>query len=1041
MRLDSARRPRFSSYNRESAARCAVLAVPFRRQGIGANQSMRLSIHWRAAAGIALFLAAPGGRLAAADDSARLDAGTYRGRILTDRFMRRQRLAREPRSGQIAKAAAPAPRRDVGDIAVIDTSNGVVADPNFFDLAGANLLFTPSANGYSITPGNSGLGGEALGNGLPLTLGDDDFREVRLPFAFPYFGKTHDVVFVHSDGNLTFEEPDARSTGRNFARAFAGPPRILPLFTDLDPSKTGAAVSIAAAADRAAVSWRAVPLFRDSGIGARQTFHAVLFADGRIAFRYDSTAVVGAVVGVFPGRLEGEPAPADMSLGLDEPAAGGAAEIFTSRREIDCFAASQQFFRSHDDVYDFLVFFNDIGLANDPGSFAFEVNVRNETRGIGDLLFADPVFDFGVDFGSPRRLSSFLNMGPLSNYPRDPEARIPLLGENSTLSVLGHETGHRFLAYPAFLDPETGLRSPGLLGRQMAHWSFFFNSQASFVEGNLIEDKGQAESPRFLTIETVSRFSELDQYLMGLRAPEEVSATFLVENPYNGVGFGSASRAPQTGVAFDGERKNVTLDRIVAAEGPRLPAHTVAQREFRFAFIMVVEEGSEPDPASTAKLDDIRGRWPAFYAQATDGRSTARTELVKLLHLSTWPAGGVVVGRAGKAHVEIAEPLAVDLAVRLTLPEGLLRIPSTVTIPAGKLRAAFDLESAAPGLATLVAEAGEPGFDRAVTRVQARDRLDALKLEAVSGGGQTAATGSPLPEPVVFRVADRNFTPYSGVPLRFEASGGLLFAAQAETDALGRAEAGWRSSGPPGAHTLTARLRDEPSVSAVAQVRVVDAPPRFSAAGVVNAASFETAGAGFAPGSLLTIFGEGLAAGVGAAAAFPLPDELESARVLVNGVPAPLLFVNPGQINFQLPFAVRGENFMLTAATAAAGDRVELALAPAQPGIFFDPASGIGAIVPRGGAIEIYATGLGAVSPSVRAGEPAPAAPLARVAGEVRAWVDGVEAPVAFAGLAPFTAGLYQVNAALPGDPAPGRRTAAIAVDGRKSNEVFFDTN
>ncbi len=1004
---------------------------------------MRIPRHLSAAAGILLFLAASGGRLAAATESDAFDPGTYRGRILSDRFMRRQRLARKPRITRLPKETLPAPLRDIGDIAIIDTSNGVVADPNPFDLAGTSLLFAPAASGYSVTPGGRSIAGEALANGLPLALEDDDFREVRLPFAFPYFGKRHDVVFVHSDGNLTFEEPDARSTGRNFSRAFVGPPRILPLFTDLDPSKPGAAISVYSVADQVAFSWQAVPTYQDSGIGPRQTFQAVLFADGRVAFLYDAAvAVPGAVVGIFPGRLEGDPTPADMSLGLDEPAAGAAAEIFTNRLELDCFAASQQFFRNHDDVYDFVVFFNDIGLSNGPGSFAFEVNVRNEARGIGDLLFDDPVFDFGVDFGSPRRLSSFLNMGPLSNYPTDPEARIPVLGENSTLSVLGHETGHRFLAYPAFLDLATGMRSLSLLGRQLAHWSFFFNSRASFVEGNLIEDKGPAESPRFLTTETVSRFSELDQYLMGLRAPEEVSATFLVENPRNGVGFGNSARSPQTGVAFDGDRKNIALERIIAAEGPRLPDHSVAQREFRFAFILIVAEGSEPDPASVAKLDGIRRAWPAFYEQAVDGRSAAHAALVKLLHLSTWPASGVVVGRTGRAHVEIGEPRDVDLVVNLTLSDGILGIPPTVTIPAGKLRGPFDLAGAAPGLTTLTAEAGEPGFDRAVSRVQARDNLGELKLEVVSGAEQTAAAGSPPAEPIVFRVVDRNFTPYSGVALEFETSGGILSVSATETDALGRVAASWRLPDASGVQTLTARLRDEPAVSATVQVRSVDSAPRFSAAGVVNAASFASGGSGFAPGGLLTIFGAGLAADAGAAEAFPLPDELQSARVIVNGVPAPLLFVSPAQINFQLPFEVRGESFTLTAATPlGAGARVELALGSAQPGIFFDPSSGTGAVVQRGGAIEVFATGLGAVGPPVRTGAQAPPAPLSRVAGATRAWIDGMEAPVLFAGLAPLTAGLYQVNVELPADLAPGRHTVAIAVDGFKSNAAAFDSN
>ncbi len=1007
---------------------------------------MRIFKQARSALGIALLAAASGGPLRAADESHAFDSGTYRGRILSDRFMRRQRLARGPRDTQLAQATAPAPRQDIGDIAVIDTGNGVVPDPNPFDLAGTGLLFAPAANGYSVQPGSRSISGAALANGLPLPLEDDDFREVRLPFAFPYFGKNHDVVFVHSDGNLTFEEPDARSTGRNFSRAFVGPPRILPLFADLDPSKADAAVSVYGLSDRVTFSWRAVPTYQSSGIGPRQTFQAVLFADGRIVFVYAADAAVpGAVVGIFPGRLAGEPTPVDMSLGLNEPAAGAAAEIFIDRREIDCFAASQQFFRNHDDVYDFAIFFNDIGLSNGPGSFAFEVNVRNQARGIGDLLFDDPIFDFGVDFGSPRRLSSFLNMGPLSNYPTDPAARILAVGENSTLSVLAHEVGHRFLAYPAFLDRATGLRLLSLLGRQQAHWSFFFNSHASFVEGNLIEDRGPAENPRFLTTETVSRFSALDQYLMGLRAPEEVPATFLVENPRNGASADNAGRSPQTGVAFDGDRKNIALERIVEAEGPRLPDHNVAQREFRFAFILIVAEGSEPNPDSIAKLERFREEWPAFYEQAVDGRSTAHTSLVKLLHLSTWPASGVAAGRGGRAYVEIAQSRAVDLGVKLTSSSGVLTVPPTVTIPAGKLRAAFDLHGAAPGLTTLAAAAGEPGFDRAVSRVQVRGSLDALQLEVVSGGEQTAAAGAALPEPIVFRAVDRNFTPYSGLAVEFETSGGLLSVAAAETDALGRVAAGWRL--PPdaqGVQTLAARLRDAPAVGAAAQVHVVGSPPEFSASGVVNAASFApgASGSGFAPGSLLTIFGAGLAARAGAAAAFPLPDELESARVVVNGVPAPLLFVSPAQINFQLPFEIAGESFRLTVETPlGTGVWVEPALSPSQPGIFFDPASGTGAVVQRDGAIEVFATGLGAVSPPVRTGAQAPPAPLSRVAGATRAWVDGAESPVLFAGLAPLTAGLYQVNVELPADLAPGRHTVAIAVDGFESNAVSFDLN
>ncbi len=1008
--------------------------------------------------GLVSLLAATGGLLSAASESNSTGSGTYRGRILSDLFMRRQRLARIPRVAGLSVESRPAPRQDVGDIAIIDTSNGVGPDPNPFDLAATSLLITPSGNGYAVAPGNQSISLDALNGGLPLTLGDDDFGEIRLPFGFPFFGKNHDVAFVHSDGNVSFEQPDASSTGRNFSRAFVGPPRILPLFSDLDPSQSGATVSVYSLSDRVVVSWDAVPTFQRFGVGPRQTFQTVLFADGRVEFIYASITVPDAVVGMFPGRSEGEPTPVDMSVGLADPATGAVAEIFTNSRALDCFAASQQFYRNHDDVYDFLVFFNDIGLSNGPGQFAFEVNVRNEVRGIGDLLFNDPVFDFGVDFGSPRRLASFLSMGPLSNYPADPTQRIPSIGENSTLSVLGQEVGHRFLAYPEFIDPATGLRSQQLLGRQLAHWSFFFNSQASVVEGNLIEDRGPSASPRFSTTETVSRYSELDQYLMGLRAPEEVAAMFLVENPRNGIGFSNPSRSPQTGVSFDGDRKDITLDQLIAAEGPRLPDYTVAQRDFRFAFILIVAAGSELSEASLAKLDRFRADWLEFFHQAVDDRSVGRSGLVKQLELSTWPASGVVVGHPGTARVAIKEPLEVDLVVNLTSTDGVLTVPATVTIPAGELMVEFVMSGISSGLTTLSADATQPGFDRSVSRVEVRDDLSGLTLDVVSGESQVVASGAPLPEPIVFRLVDRNFSPYSGVALALEPGGGSsINNVGTTTDALGRLNVSWVLPVMPGVYTLIARLADEQTVFTTVDARVVESSPEFSAVSVTNAASFATgeqSGAGFAPGSLITIFGAGLATGAGFATAFPLPDELQSTRVAVNGVPVPLLFVNETQINLQLPFELSGDGFSITVATpVGVSDRVQLALSSSQPGIFFDSSTGIAAIVnqngtlafntpaPSGSVIQVFATGLGAVSPAGRTGLAAPASPLARVAGVTRVFVDGFEVNATFAGLAPFTAGLYQVNVELPAGLPAGRHTLSIEVDGRGSNRVEFNSN
>ena len=257
-------------------------------------------------------------------------------------------------------------------------------------------------------------------------------------------------------------------------------------------------------------------------------------------------------------------------------------------------AAAQRFYLNHDDNYDFLVLFNNFSLVPGNNAFAYEMNVRNEVLGIGSLLADNPLLDFGLQFGSRRRLASFLNMGPLSNYPSDPAQKILGLGENNTLSVMGQEAGHRFLAYVQVIDPVSSLPSRELLGRDFAHWSFFYNSEASVVEGNRIEDRGSGVTPRFLTVEAVTHYSPLDQYIMGLRAPEEVPPSFVVVN--SSAPF-SPSSPPTVGVSFNGERRNIPLDLIVADEGPRVPESAVSQKRFTFAFVLLVRDGTTPSAA------------------------------------------------------------------------------------------------------------------------------------------------------------------------------------------------------------------------------------------------------------------------------------------------------------------------------------------------------------------------------------------------------------------------------------------------------------
>ena len=72
---------------------------------------------------------------------------------------------------------------------------------------------------------------------------------------------------------------------------------------------------------------------------------------------------------------------------------------------------------------------------------------------------------------------------------------------------------------------------------------------------------------------------------------------------------------------------------------------------------------------------------------------------------------------------------------------------------------------------------------------------------------------------------------------------------------------------------------------------------------IVNAASF--AGPPYdkpAPGSIATIFGERLATATVTASPGALPRILGGVTVVIEGTAAPIFYVSPSQINFQVPF-------------------------------------------------------------------------------------------------------------------------------------------
>jgi uncharacterized protein (TIGR03437 family) len=217
-----------------------------------------------------------------------------------------------------------------------------------------------------------------------------------------------------------------------------------------------------------------------------------------------------------------------------------------------------------------------------------------------------------------------------------------------------------------------------------------------------------------------------------------------------------------------------------------------------------------------------------------------------------------------------------------------------------------------------------------------------------------------------------------------------------------------------------------------------------------------------ATGSLAVLFGSNLSRATQAATTTPLPTELASVRVgVVYGgntqVLAPLLFVSPSQINFQLPeSAEKGTIFVTLDGEPVAANPIEpLAVAP---GVFTANSNGRGPAAAY--ALRVRADGsrrnepVAQYDPVIRqfVTTPIDLGPETdqvflvlfgtgwrnrSLTGGVVVTVSGVEAPVTFAGAQPSFAGLDQINALLPRSlMGKGEVDLVVTVDGKTANTV-----
>jgi uncharacterized protein (TIGR03437 family) len=227
--------------------------------------------------------------------------------------------------------------------------------------------------------------------------------------------------------------------------------------------------------------------------------------------------------------------------------------------------------------------------------------------------------------------------------------------------------------------------------------------------------------------------------------------------------------------------------------------------------------------------------------------------------------------------------------------------------------------------------------------------------------------------------------------------------------------------------------------------------PAISPNGVTNAASYATR---ISPGALASIFGTGFGTSTFQADdGFNWPTSTNNfVSVKVNGVSAPLYYVSPGQINFQVPWSTPTSGTVNVSVVVNGGSSnvVAVPVGTAAPGLFYLPSGA--AIVqnapsytlndpsnpaPTGSTIIAYLTGSGPVKPAAQDGVPTPTGTLTLTAATsvVSAKIGSANATVSFTGLAPGFIGLVQMNIVVP-SLTPGVYPLIVTIDGQTSNSA-----
>jgi hypothetical protein len=548
-----------------------------------------------------------------------------------------------------------------GDLIVVELDEGALGKANVFDLTGHTLRFTPEGSRYRVESGplhwDADYGAEFAASEATLQK-----------FAFPFSGKLWKSFLVGTTGSIRFGASEKEVGLDPYGHRDGG--IILDRFDDLakvakkliekapaicvflKPRMSGPRY-LKELSDRVVITWDLTEPFGGlldfTWLKTINRFQAVLNRDGSIEMSYKELVAKDAVVGIYP-VMSGAVKPRAVhfsSLSQKDGPYGVTYESFhylalPKPQDLSC-----TIIKVLGDRFDFLAYYSDFRIDSQEASTPSDGPIGGSVTGIGNtehdqtnqvlesrctqgrfqLGFAQPVWvssneaQEGPPEGAPVGNSHDITFYSQQLTEGSPDGKpFPY---NYAIGHLGHEVGHRWSAYVAAKINGKTISlgawphwAPGLQARVAFPYSL--PTEASTLGGGVWQDNldGTYTQLRDGYFVPAAGYSYLDLYLMGLISAAEVPDFFILNN------LAPVSKDTNAHPVFRAERTKVTIQDVIAAEGPRSPDVDHSQRRFNIGVVVVVEHGQSPSHELIERANGIRQQWIQYWEITTGHRAS-----------------------------------------------------------------------------------------------------------------------------------------------------------------------------------------------------------------------------------------------------------------------------------------------------------------------------------------------------------------------------------------------------------------------------------